>query len=123
MTFADKIDNRLNAELGHDFYSGTNDNSDIVLAVVNMDISVDMDTESITARFYGYSVGGSGYNEDMVKLSGGCIAVARKLAHGGVAEKIVATTIIEYYGDDAADIGKALVALQNIWEELRCKEA
>lgn len=119
MTFADKLDNKLESILGTSFEVSTNDDMLLVLAVTGMKITkVDMDDESITASFYGYAVGGSIYNSDMVEKNGGAATVAREFAESGVAPSVVATTRIFYLGDDASEMGKALVSLRDVAQSL-----
>ena len=115
-----QIDERLSSEIGDDFIINTSDDMLIVLAMSRMDISVDMDTETITATVYGYSVGDSLYNEQMVKANGGAQAVAMEIARSNKPDSFVTRFSVEYIGDNAEDLGKALVAIRDWWNGREC---
>lgn len=115
-----QIDERLSSALGDDFIVNTYDGMLIVLAMSRMEISVDMDTETITATVYGYSVGDSVYNEQMVKANGGAEAVAMELVRANKPDSFVTRFSVEYIGDNAEDLGKALVAIRDWWNGREC---
>jgi hypothetical protein len=114
-----QIDEAMSS-LGDDFIVNTSDDMLIVLAMSRMEIGVDMDTETITATVYGYSVGDSLYNEQMVKANGGAEAVAMEFAKANKPDGFVTRFSVEYIGDNAEDLGKALVAIRNWWNGRRC---
>lgn len=110
-----QIDETLSSALGDDFIVNTSDDMLIVLAMSRMEISVDMDTKTIIATVYGYSVSDSLYNEQMVKANGGAEAVAMELARANKPDSFVTRFSVEYIGDNVEDLGKALVALRDWW--------
>ena len=115
-----QIDGFLSSALGDDFIINTSDDMLIVLAMSRMDISVDMGTETITATVYGYSVGDSLYNEQMVMANGGAEAVAMELAKANKPDSFVTRFSVEYIGDNAEDLGKALAAIRDWWNGREC---
>ena len=115
-----QIDGFLSSALGDDFIVNTSDDMLIILAMSRMEVGVDMDTETITATVYGYSVGDSLYNEQMVKANGGAEAVAMELARANKPDSFVARFSVEYIGDNAEDLGKALVAIRDWWNGREC---
>ena len=115
-----QIEKAMTSTLGDDFIVNTSDDMLIVLAMSRIEIGVDLDMETITATVYGYSVGDSMYNEQMVKASGGEQAVAMELAKAGKRDSFVTRFSVEYVGDNAADLGKALVAIRDWWNGKLC---
>lgn len=115
-----QIDGFLSSALGDDFIVNTSDDMLIVLAMSRMEVRVDMDTETITVAVYGYSVGDSVYNGQMVKANGGAKAVSMELAKANKPDSLVARFSVEYIGDNAEDLGKALVAIREWWNGREC---
>lgn len=110
-----QIDETLSSSLGDDFIINTSDDMLIVLAMSRMEISVDMDTETITVTVYGYSVWDSLYNEQMVAANGGAQAVAMEIAKANKPDSFVTRFSVEYIGDNAENLGNALVAIRDWW--------
>lgn len=112
---SDYIEKSLSASLGDDFDINTEDNKQIILAIGSHNISVDMDSETVCVDVLGYSIPDTPYNEHMVKFFGGADAVSRELIAAGKSEYLITRFSIDYMGDNAEEIGKALVAVRDLF--------